>query len=210
MSACRADDDANVRRAAREFASCSAKGQLGEGESVLERVDDGDPTTLASTPADEGFEADETSRNMAFAGQEKISSRACARRRGIHDEEWVEDDERVVGHDGQTPAFAECKRIQLIGRRYWRGLIGRHLCGPTSRPCSPKSVVAADSCSTYHHWVHESGSHRESEGRKYYTMADTYDTLLVIQYVRNNKPGESKQGAKRAATKTPTRGHTPS
>ena len=37
-----------------------------EGEwGVLERVDDGDATTLARTPADEGREADDTSRSMA-------------------------------------------------------------------------------------------------------------------------------------------------
>ena len=40
-------------------------------ERIPARVDDGDATTLASTPADEGLEADETSRSMASAGQKR-------------------------------------------------------------------------------------------------------------------------------------------
>ena len=80
-----------------------------EGEGMPERVDDGDATALASTPADEGFEADDTSRSMASAEEKRgwWGNKERARRRGAHDEERVEDDALVSQHDDRTPAFAE-------------------------------------------------------------------------------------------------------
>ena len=89
-----------------------------DSEVVPERVD-GVAVTLASTPADEGLEADDTSRSMALRRREWVGivSGEGARRRSAHGEERVQDDALVAQHDDQTPAFAECNRPRLIGRR---------------------------------------------------------------------------------------------
>ena len=86
MSACLDDEEANVRRPSQRDGRRDRLGtnplepnKLG---GIPGRVDDGVAATLASTPADEGLEADDTSRSMAHAGQGGIVSGRGARRRG--------------------------------------------------------------------------------------------------------------------------------
>lgn len=113
ISACRTDEETNVRRPAERSAhsgrSTPKPAETYDAKVVPGRVDDGVAATLASTPADEGREADDTSRSMALRRRERagIVSGEGARRRSAHDEERVQDDALVAQLDDQTPAFAE-------------------------------------------------------------------------------------------------------
>ena len=113
-----------------------------DSEVVPERVD-GVAVTLVSTPADEGLEADDTSRSMALRRREwvRIVSGEGARRRSAHDEERVQDDALVAQLDDQTPAFADCNGYPLIGHRnlafsHWPGSrrAGHHMPASAASP----------------------------------------------------------------------------
>ena len=136
MSACLDDEEANVRRPNQRD---GRRGRLGTRSlepnklgGIPGRVDDGVAATLASTPADEGLEADDTSRSMAL------------RRREV--ERGVQKSSAHVG--GVLTARKECKttrsspntmtKLRLspsvtapasLAAVIWRILIGQRLFG---------------------------------------------------------------------------------